>query len=1070
MRSSFTVIGGIRSFLPDKDEWLSKPHDALPPSVTVTFKDGRTGKLDMTDRRAAHWAEIIEQLDRESQPVYVEIDEETNVITDLLMPKVYKVVSVEPDDAGDLTVLLDISAAGHFLLRSDPNFEAMRTALEAARDNDEYIQITETRDDHEIIDVRPPENPPEVDSGPPPTPPPDPPVSEARIQQLFDDLNALSCDPCNPATGCITFKYPDDGCYARAHKMCFILEDDENEDPRKEWLICPSGTCLTVNTPNHPNCQVRWWYHVAPTLEVTTSSGTETNVIDPSVSPSPETPTAWKGRQGSTSANLSNTEWSRWGPSGGTHDEAYTDTVLAGFRTILRDRCNDVGPPPYYCTKNLFFIIDRNTFSNYEVEAMLHAGTPDVIDALYVVLDGFSPQDELGFSAPTMQMTPNLTLNPNLSGLALTPDRLVFEYPSHLRRRQRLTWVYKITFTNTNDFSSGRVTVAMNAQVATETTSGYLYLIPQPNPYERDGETSWLSTDVRVFQISQGGSKFNASIGSDPSAFIKSVITNLNAGNSGGQTFENDLAISHTSSPLELSQSVDGTPVYNFAVAKVRYRALTHDATDVRVFFRLFPVASTSLEYAQATTYRRHTQGSRVVPLLGIRNGEVVAIPCFAEPRINSSSASMTTQTDPANVQTVPHESSGAEVVRYFGCWLDINQTQQQFPLNPSPYDGPWSSGRRTIQEMIRNEHQCLVSEIAFTPAPAQNGSTPSTSDKLAQRNLAIVETTNPGIVASRKIPQTFEIRPTTTKVGHDELLIDWGNLPEGAHATIYIPGVDTREIITLASRTYHAHRFARIDKHTLKCDTGGITYIPIPETEVDLPGLLTVYLPEGITEGESFTVVVRQVSGEGFRAIETTDEGRYVPSVRRIVGSFQLTIPVRKKADILPRQERLLSNLRWIQTAIPAANRWAGTFGKYVDLIAGRVDGLGGDSSRVAATPDGQWEQAHRRCTTLRWAAALLVALLVVGTGVLSGGLIAAADLPVAILLALATYYWLRSCRPSWCKRLRVLLTGLAIGTIALAILAVIGMTSAQLIPTLIVAAIATVVVLVICLVRSCF
>jgi len=48
---------------------------------------------------------------------------------------------------------------------------------------------------------------------------------------------------------------------------------------------------------------------------------------------------------------------------------------------------------------------------------------------------------------------------------------------------------------------------------------------------------------------------------------------------------------------LELSEKVSGgVPVFNFAVAKVRYRALTVSATDVRVFFRLFPVVTTSLE------------------------------------------------------------------------------------------------------------------------------------------------------------------------------------------------------------------------------------------------------------------------------------------------------------------------------------------------------------------------------------------------------------------------------------------------------------------------------------------
>jgi hypothetical protein len=1067
MRSSFTVVGGIRGFSPAREEWVTKPDDALPSQVTVTFRDGQTGHLDMTNPRAVHWARVIEERDRAGEPVYVEIDEETNVITNFLIPTVCKVEALEPDDAGDIRVRLAPSAAVHLLLKSNPDFDAMRTELQSAMDNDQYLQVTETRDEHEIIDIRRPESPPGGSSGPPPTPPTDPPVSEARAQGLFGKYNGMSCVPCSPSSDCIPFKYPDNGCWARAHKMCHDLVSDESEDPEKVWI---RGNLVTP-TPNHPDCVVSWWYHVAPILTVATSSGNEKWVIDPSVSPSAESEAAWKGRQGDPTASLTRTVWTQYGPYGGT-DPSLSDTnsVLATYRSLLRDRCMELGPPPYYCIKNLFFIIDRNTFSDDEIEAMLHIGSPATIEAaFYVVLDGFSPE-ELGFTSATMQLTPSLSLSPSVSGMSVTVDRLEFEYPSHLKRRQRLTWVYKIEFTHTSGFTASRLTVTMDASVSSESATGYLYLIQQPNPYELDGETAWLSTDLRVFQISQGGSKFNATMGSDPSAFIKSVIANLNSGTTGGQTFETDLELVHHDCPLELSQTVGGTPVYNFAVAKVRYRSRYVDATDVRVFFRLFPVATTSLEYTQATTYRRHEQAGRIVPLLGVRSGQTVVIPCFAESRVDSLSASMTTQTDPANVQTVPLDSSGNEVVQYFGCWLDINQTQPQFPLNPSPADGPWSSDRKTIQEMIRNEHQCLVSEIAFSPAPAQNGSTPSTSDKLAQRNLAIVESANPGTPASRKIPQTFEIRASTTKVGHDELMIDWGNVPAGSHATIYVPGLDTNDILLLAARKYRAHRLARIDEHTLKCDTGGITYIPIPETDVNLAGLLTVNLPEGIEKGQAFTVVVRQVTGEQWRLVEASEGGGYKPNIRRIVGSFQLTMPVREKAQILPRQERLLSNLRWIETAIPKADRWAGTFSKYVALIADRVDALGGDSSRVAATPTGQWEQARRRCLFLSWAAALLVALLAIGSGILSGGWVAAADVPTVALLIWATYYWLRSCRPSWCKRLRSLLIGLAIGTIVLAILAIVGMTSGQLIATLVVAAILTVITLVICLVRRCF
>ena len=501
----------------------------------------------------------------------------------------------------------------------------------------------------------------------------------------------------------------------------------------------------------------------------------------------------------------------------------------------------------------------------------------------------------------------------------------------------------------------------LDAMVSSVSSTGYLYLIQEPNPYEIDGETSWLSTDLRVFQVKQNDPKFGATMGSDPCAFITQVISNLNAGTTGEQTFETGIRVDYDGSQLELSEKVGGTPVYNFAIAKVRYRAIARSATDMRVFFRLFPVATTSLEYDQTTSYRRCEDDEKIVPLLGIKNNnEIASIPCFASLRINSSTELMTDQRDDTpNKMTIPADASGAEVWRYFGCWLDINQPdEKQFPfVLPSNVDGQYTSDRESIQMHIRSQHQCLVSEIVFADVPAQDFSTPSVSDKLAQRNLNIVETANPGLAFSRRIPQTFEIRPSTSPVDHDELMIDWGNVPVGSVAALYVPGIDTKDVLLLAAKKYRHHRLVRIDRHTLRLDTGGITYLPVPFTDDgSFPGLLTVDLPEGIVKGQAFTVVVRQVTSDRQRIAKTRRIEEPESSGRHIVGSFQLTIPVREKAEILPGQERLLSNLRWIERAIPANNRWSPVFRRYVRQIADRVDALGGDSSKVAASPSGQW------------------------------------------------------------------------------------------------------------------
>jgi hypothetical protein len=1071
------LIDTVRGFSPGRERWADKPVKDLPDKVTVNFSSGQTGFLDMKNPRAVHWARRIDKLQRKNEPVYSEIDDETGVIINIRVPRRFKIERINQDENGNLSVRLKPSSARHLLLRSNPEFETMRASLEAAQAGNLELLITETRDEHEIIDIRKPDV--STGGGPAsgPSPIDDPPVSEARATQVFNNMNGQSCSPCSPTSDCIPFLYPDDGCWIRAHIMCHLMRaggpdpaTNPPEDPEKVWIDFAGYP--SIPTANHPDCAVNWGWHVAPTLQVNVAGGVEKRVIDPSMTHVPVSITDWRDLQDST-AHLDEGPWTDFNSYGDNNGSSYNldqsihHPFLDYCRDELEDRCEDFGPPPYSCNKACFFIVDRSTFSDDEVEAMLHVSAPAVVqNAFYVVVDGFSPYD-LGFTAAAMQVTP--TLNVVLpSGMTITPVRLEFEYPSHLNRRQRLTWVYEVSFTNTSGFTSPVRVVTMQASLSVVACTGYLYLIQQPNPYEVDGEISWLSTDLRVFQIKQGESKFGANMAADPSTFITTVLSNLNNGSTGGQTFENDISLDQQTSRIELSGTVGGIPVYNFAIAKVRYRSLLSSATDVRVFFRLFPVATTSLEYDQGTTYRRYTSGGTVIPLLGIRNSELVSIPCFAAPRINTAVTSMTAQTDPANVLTMPPDANGAEVVRYFGCWLDINQTQVQFPVQPVG-DGPYTSGRQSVQDLIRNEHQCLVSEIAFTPSPAQNGSTPSQSDKLAQRNLAIVQSANPGLLASRRISQTFEIRPSSGKENNDELMFDWGNIPEGAIATLYLPDVVINDILLLSARKYRTHRLLRIDEHTIRFNTGGINYIPIPFTDSNLPGLLTVDLPEGIRKDQVFKVVVHQVTsdkGNVGRAIaEKSSCG-----IRHIVGSFQVTIPVRDKAEILPAQERLLSNLRWIDRAIPSDNRWAPVFGKYVAQIASRVDALGGNAARVAPSSSGQWKKAYITCILFMLISIVLIALLVTGTGAFAGGIVEIGGIPVIVLLAATVYLWRRKCRPKTCKLLRALLFGSLLGALFLAIWLLIGHSSPRLIATLIASLGVAAIAVVLSWLKGCF
>ena len=642
--------------------------------------------------------------------------------------------------------------------------------------------------------------------------------------------------------------------------------------------------------------------------------------------------------------------------------------------------------------KQASFVMDRSSFGQDEVNAMLVVSNPfSVSPAFYVVVDGFTPA-ELGVSASDLVGAPGTVpafgTSITLSGITIgAPTQLVAEDPSlPAGVAQRFTWLYPISIANDSDFTAPLISVGLTASIGGVTAGAILELRQEPNPYEIDGQTHWLSTDLRVFQVKDSGSKFGATLSGTSltaaSSFITQVIENLNNGTTGGDTF-NGLPTS-TANEVALYQTDSaGTAVFNFAVARVRYRALVDDAETVRVFFRLFPALTVSLAYDQSTSYRRYSDGvpnGQAIPLLGRVNNNILSIPCFAAPRVNSSSASMTTQTDPANVRDLEHDATGAEVEAFFGCILDINQPGQAiFPLNPSS-DGPFGSSLQSVLSLVRNAHQCLVAEIAFDPDAIPTGATPATSDKMAQRNLSLVESDNPGAVESRRIPNTFEVRPTPAVHAaagyHDELMIDWGNLPSGSVARIYLPATAPDEVLDLAKRLYRARHLIRIDDHTLQCPAEGITYLAVPAgAPINHAGLLTIDLPAGVQRGQRFEAVVRQLThrgrvrktpqgpvdgaGDAFMTLSHSEAVSAAASSRLLVweevtGAFQVTIPISTQTLLIDGEARLLSLLRWILTTIPHTDRWYLPFRRYVAEIGQRFRGFGGDPTIIVADPNG--------------------------------------------------------------------------------------------------------------------
>ena len=123
------------------------------PIVTVKFKSGQAGVLDLNQPRSAVWAEVLHSMREANQPAYVEIDPATNLITELLVPIVVQVGELRETSSG-AEVDLIVSHARHYLQRARANFRDLLAALNSARRQKLTVIVTET-DDHQIIDVRP---------------------------------------------------------------------------------------------------------------------------------------------------------------------------------------------------------------------------------------------------------------------------------------------------------------------------------------------------------------------------------------------------------------------------------------------------------------------------------------------------------------------------------------------------------------------------------------------------------------------------------------------------------------------------------------------------------------------------------------------------------------------------------------------------------------------------------------------------------------------------------------------------------------------------------------------------
>jgi hypothetical protein len=667
-------------------------------------------------------------------------------------------------------------------------------------------------------------------------------------------------------------------------------------------------------------------------------------------------------------------------------------------------------------------IVIQSTFGQNEVELGL-PGVSKFPSAGYVELDGFRPSDIGNLSNPTPVPTSAVALDPTLppavtaaiNGMNITAAFTAPVLPldaSLPDAPQGFLFPFAVSFANDGGFlamrtaniTSTKLTLTASIKVSGVpfTASGQLELTTGEDPRFVDIDPkhptdfpSWLSFDLRFFKVvvppgqtvnQYGGSLADAS---GAAAFIATAIGNFTNADFDGLHQDED------TTKIEFHQHDNqGNLVFNFGVARVRLIGKNAGtAQQVRVFFRLFNAQTTNSSFNPATTYKTFSDGvpfGHNIPLMGIEDGEYRTIPCFATPRINLTdhTKSMQDQFDGPNARNLA-TIAGGETDYFFGCWLDVNQPLQRFLPSTvpatNPFSGPWTGPFQSIQEAIVSApHQCLIAEINFDETPIPPGANSGTSDKLAQRNIAWIDGPNPGIEASRAMPHPIQVRATQPNAKNpDELLILWGNTPKGSTAQLYLPSLDANAIVQLANRHYADHGLSVIDARTVGFTSGSASLVPLPAGSGAAAGLLTIGLPPSVRKGDAYRIIVRQLSdaraaslpppppppqlaararGQA-RAKAAAVAGAVAEKFfwwRRASGAFQFNLVISTKQRLLLSEERLLATLKWMQLQMPAGRSWYPVLGRYIEQIAGRVQGFGGHPGQIPPSPTGDVPHRH--------------------------------------------------------------------------------------------------------------
>lgn len=350
------IVQNISGFEPELSD-AEAPLLGLEATVRVSFENGESAELDATAPEWSTFANVLQRLHRAGVLVYVELDDAGRIIADVQIPVTGRVQGLSETPAGDLNVSLQGHAARFIVRRANVRFGDFAAALRDAFSRGQAVSLTEHHESKEIKDIRLAPNPPaptslttfDEASATGAT------ALQAMTMEEATDLFRLaserSCDPGLEIPPCIPFLYPRRGCQGRAAAMCRLFSGG-GQQAGKVWNFGD----LVVSTPNEPDCEATWVFHVAALVQAEPEDGgrPEPYVIDPALFLKPVPLEDWLAVQGDAEAKHVITSAVPFvpqstDPQGGFANDpngAQMRAVLEECRAALRRRCGRNGPPP----------------------------------------------------------------------------------------------------------------------------------------------------------------------------------------------------------------------------------------------------------------------------------------------------------------------------------------------------------------------------------------------------------------------------------------------------------------------------------------------------------------------------------------------------------------------------------------------------------------------------------------------------------------------------------------------------------------------------------------------------